>query len=130
MKRLVYLFATLMLLGCTTTKYVEVERIKTDTIYQKQLQLDSIWLHDSIYFSEKGDTIRIEKWHTKYVERLRVDTCYIATHDTIPKPYPVEVKVPAQLSWIQQAKQHLANAVLWLIAIVVVIYVGKGFFKL
>lgn len=130
MKRLVYLFATLMLLGCTTTKYVEVERIKTDTIYQKQLQLDSIWLHDSIYFSEKGDTIRIETWHTKYVERLRVDTCYIATHDTIPKPYPVEVKVPAQLSWIQQAKQHLANAVLWLIAIVVVIYVGKGFFKL
>lgn len=130
MRKLVYLFAALMLIGCTTTKYVEVERIKTDTIYQKQLQLDSIWLHDSIYVSEKGDTIRIERWHTKYVEKLRVDTCYIATHDTIPKPYPVEVKVPRELTWIQKSKQYLANIVLCLIAGVVVVYIGKGIFKL
>lgn len=87
-------FSLLSLTGCKTVKYVEVEKIKTDTAYITKQQRDSIWMHDSIYIHEyvKNDTQYIErtKWHTKYVERLQVDTLYKATHDTIPAPYPVE----------------------------------------
>jgi hypothetical protein len=64
------------------------------------------------------------------VEKQIHDTTYIATHDTIPKPYPVEKKVPATLSWIQQAKQYLANLVLLLIAAVVIIFVGRRMLRL
>ena len=104
MKKLLF-FAILaaVLAGCKQTEYVTVEKVRTDTTYITKLQRDSVWLHDSIMVSEKGDTIRIEKWHTKYVERIRHDTLYQATHDTIPQPYPVTQYVEKPLSKIQKA---------------------------
>ena len=63
-------FAVCALFGsCTTTKYVPVIEHRTDTLIQTNLQHDSIYVHDSIMVSQQGDTVRIEKWHTKYVER-------------------------------------------------------------
>ncbi len=88
----------LFLCGCTTTKYVEVEKVRTDTTYITQHQRDSIWLHDSILVREKGDTVWFEKWHTKYTEKQIHDTLYSAAHDTIPVICEVEKEVPAQLS--------------------------------
>ena len=88
----------LFLCGCTTTKYVEVEKVRTDTTYITQHQRDSIWMHDSILVREKGDTVWFEKWHTKYIEKQIRDTLYSATHDTIPVICEVEKEVPAQLS--------------------------------
>ena len=89
--------------GCkTVTKVVEVEKVRTDTTYITKHQRDSVWLHDSIRVSEKGDTIRIEKWHTKFIEKQVHDTLYQATHDTIPQPYPVTQYVEKPLSKIQK----------------------------
>lgn len=101
-----------LLSSCSTTKVVEVERVKTDTTYITKWQLDSVWLHDSIHVTEKGDTLRIERWHTKYVEKQVHDTTYVATHDTIPQPYEVVKEVPAELSWWQRVRMWLGNAVL------------------
>jgi hypothetical protein len=52
-------------------------------------------------------------------------------HDSIPVPFPVEVikEVPAQLTWWQQTRLHLANILLYLILIVGIIYVGKKHIK-
>jgi hypothetical protein len=78
------------LLGsCTTTKYVPVIEHRTDTVRITQQQRDSIYLHDSIRVSEKGDTIRIDRWHTKYIERTTHDTIYQSKTDSIPVPYKV-----------------------------------------
>lgn len=88
----------ILLSSCTTTKYVTVEKIKHDTTYVSKLQRDSIWLHDSIMVSEKGDTVKIEKWHTKYVSKEVHDTTYISKRDTIPQPYPVVKMVEKPLS--------------------------------
>ena len=78
------------LLGsCTTTKYVPVIEHRTDTVRITQQQRDSIYLHDSIRVSEKGDTVRIEKWHTRYIERTSHDTIYQSKTDSIPVPYKV-----------------------------------------
>ena len=90
------LAALWFLCSCTTTKVVTVEKVKTDTTYITQHQRDSIWLHDSIHVSEKGDTIRIERWHTKYIEREVHDTLYRAKVDSIPVPYEVIKEVPRQ----------------------------------
>lgn len=89
----IVLLICILLSSCTTTKYVTVEKIKHDTTYVSKLQRDSIWLHDSIKVSEKGDTVKIEKWHTKYVSKEVHDTTYISKTDTVPQPYPVVKEV-------------------------------------
>ena len=98
----VLLMIALWLTSCTTTKVVTVEKVKTDTTYITKQQRDSIWLHDSIHVTERGDTIRIERWHTKYVEREVHDTLYRAKTDSIPVPYEVVKEVPRHKSWFER----------------------------
>lgn len=84
--------------SCKSVEYVPVIEHKTDTVIQTKVQKDSIWLHDSIHVTEKGDTIRIEKWHTKYVEKQVHDTLYQSKIDSVPAPYPVTEYVEKKLS--------------------------------
>ena len=112
-----------MLSGCTTTKYVQVPVVHNDTTIVTKHQRDSIWLHDSTYIKEKGDTVRIEKWHTKYVEKQVHDTTYIAKVDTIREVFTNEVEKP--LTWWQQTKMHIGAIALYLLALLVIIWVAK-----
>ena len=93
--------AILLLTGCTTTKYVPVIDHQTDTLIQRVVERDSIHVHDSIRVTEKGDTIRIERWHTQYRDRWHHDSVYVAKHDTIPQPYPVTEYVERKRSTIE-----------------------------
>lgn len=104
--------SVLLLTSCTTTEVVEVEKVRTDTTYITKWQRDSVWLHDSIRVTERGDTVRIERWHTQWRDRLRVDTVYRVTHDTIPAPYPETEYVEKELSWWQKLRLWLGNIVL------------------
>ena len=114
--------ALLVLTSCTTTKYVEVERVHTDTLKITKHQRDSIWLHDSVLVDKSGDTIKIEKWHTKYVEKQVHDTLYQAKIDSIPAPYPVEKIVEKQLSGWQNFRLWLGNIALAIGAISVAVW--------
>ena len=89
--------------GCTTTKYVPVEHHATDTLIQTKVQKDSVWLHDSIHVREKGDTVRIERWRTKYISKEVHDTLYQAKRDSVPVPYEVVKEMPAKLTTPQIA---------------------------
>jgi hypothetical protein len=113
--------------GCTTTKYVTVPEYHTDTLRQVTVQHDSLVLKDSIYIHQKGDTVRIERWHTQYRDRIVRDTVYQSKHDSIPYHVEVVKEVPAKLTWWQQTRLHLANILLWLLALLAVIYVGKKY---
>lgn len=108
------------LLGsCTTTKYVPVTEHHTDTLRLVQHQRDSIYVHDSTYVRDNGDTVLIERWHTRWRDRWQHDTLYISKIDSIPKPYPVEVtkEVPAELTWWQQTRMHVGGIVIFLLII-------------
>ena len=111
-----FFIIAVLLSGCTTTRYVTVPETHNDTVQITKHQRDSIWLHDSIHVKEyqKGDTVFVEsrKWLTKYVERERRDTIYKSRVDSVGVPYPVEVKVPAELSWWQQLRLWLGNITL------------------
>ena len=116
------------LLGsCTTTKYVQVPVVHNDTTIITKHQRDSIWMHDSIMVSEKGDTVRIEKWHTKYIEKQVHDTTYIAKVDTIREVFTNEVEKP--LTWWQQTRLHLANILLFALLLGVIIWIVKRHIK-
>ena len=111
---IIILLVLMMLTGCTTTKYVTVPEYHTDTLMVTKQQRDSIWLHDSIRVTEKGDTVRIEKWHTKYVEKQVHDTTYISKTDSVPQPYPVTQYVEKPLSTPQKGLMVLGSVLLFL----------------
>ena len=118
-----------LLSSCGSTKYVEVpvEHIvyvfKTDTM----LKTDSVFCHDSVYVHSKGDTLLIEKWHTKYRDRIeyRVKTDSFIKVDSIAVPYPVEKK----LSKWQQIKIDLGG---WMVGFIILsiivfcVYLARG----
>lgn len=84
---------SLLFAGCKSIQYIPVETVKIDTVYKNLVKYDSIYIKDSIYVAEKGDTVRIEHWHTKYKEKQIHDTLYISKKDSIQIPYPVERKL-------------------------------------
>ena len=118
-----------LLTSCKSHEPTIVERVRTDTVRITQQQRDSIYLRDSIFVNQwqNGDTIfQIrDRWHTQYVMKERTDTFYKARVDSVPVPYPVIKKVPAELTWWQQCRLHLANIVLWVILIIALWWVVK-----
>ena len=93
-KLIVILVIATIVASCRSVKYVPVETVRTDTTYITKEQRDSIHIHDSIYVHEhqKGDTVfvEVEKIKRIYIDKTTHDTTYVATHDSIPVPYPVE----------------------------------------
>ena len=109
----------MMMCSCKTIEYVPVveKEVHHDSIYFTKVQRDSVWLHDSISVKEKGDTIRIEKWHTKYIEKQVHDTTYVSKVDSVPVPYEVIKEVPAKLSKTQ--KGLILIGILTLMAVII-----------
>ena len=103
--------------SCTTTKYVPVVEYHTDTLIQKMTQRDSIYLHDSTIVREKGDTVLIERWHTRYRDREVHDTVYQSRIDSVPAPYPVTEYVERKMSGID--KFLIATGIIAIIAAII-----------
>ena len=136
------------LCSCTTTRYVTVPEVheqhhwhtdsvhKTDSvIHEKQTTIREL---DSAAMAQYGIQIRQNEkaWMVsvaelrREVERLESMTADRDTvRDSIPVPYPVEKIVPAELSWWQQARIHLANILLYGLVIVGIILLGKWHLK-
>ena len=134
--------------SCTTTKYVPV----TEQHTEHHWHTDSVKERDSVHTENttiirEVDSAAMAKYgiqmqanqrawlvlQREMEQRLRELEHMTATHDTIhdsiPAPFPVEVKVPAELTWWQQTRIHLANILLYLLLIVGIIYVGKKHIK-
>ena len=82
MKHLLWILAALLLTSCAATKRTTTEREYNstqhlDSLFTSTLSRDSIYIHDSIYVREKGDTLY------KYVEKIRYK--YITRQDTITR---------------------------------------------
>lgn len=115
----------MMLTACKTT-YVPIETVRTDTVRITRQQHDSIYVHDSIYQKENGDTLLIERWHTRYKEKLVHDTIYQHRIDSVPKPYPVPEYIEKKLNWWQRLRMRMGEiAMIFLIAAA-----GIGIWKL
>ena len=121
MKKLLLISLVLLLFGCKThEKIVTVEKVTHDTLWHEKTERDSIYLHDSIFVNQfaKGDTIfQIkDRWHTEYRDKYIHDTISIAKVDSVPVPYPVQIEVERQLTWLQKLLMGLGS-----IAVIVLI---------
>ena len=92
----------LLMCSCKSVEYVPVIEQRTDTLVQKVIERDSIHIHDSTIVREAGDTVLIERWHTKYRDRWHHDSIYISKTDSVPVPYPVTEYVEKPLKWWQK----------------------------
>jgi hypothetical protein len=108
---------------------VTVPEYHTDTLRLTRNIRDSIYVHDSTYVREAGDTILIERWHTRWRDRWRTDTIYQSKHDSIPYPVEVTKEVPARLTWWQQTRLYMANIMIVLLAIAVAFFAVRKYFR-
>lgn len=107
--------------SCKSVEYVPIIEHHTDTLIQTKVQHDSIYINDSTVITEKGDTVKIEKWHTKYVEKQVHDTTYVAKRDSVPCPVEVIKEVQRPLTKTQIAMMVIG----FICTFLVVIYIGR-----
>lgn len=111
----VYLLMGMLLSSCSTTKTVTkevpvtVEKVTRDTLLQTRWRVDTVMERDSIVVTQRGT----DRWRTKYVMRVRVDTIFKSRVDTVPKVVTVTKEttkeVPMRLKWWQVALQWLGG---------------------
>lgn len=119
------LIATMMLLciiiismsSCKTT-YVPVETIKTEYRNIIEFAHDTTIVKDSVWVKDMGDTIYIDRWHTRdrVVYTNRVDS-FIRV-DTIPQI--TEVQVPVHY---RSGYDRFCSWFMWIVIAMVVGYV-------
>lgn len=113
---LVFMFFVLSCLtGCTSTRYITVETVKMDTVWENHTVRDSIFVerHDSIVTYVNGDTVTVDRWHyrDRWRDKLKTDTVYISKRDTV-----IQAGEPLDtgdgLSWWDEARIWIGNIVL------------------
>lgn len=116
MKNVMLLFL-LFLCGCRT-EYVPVESVRYDSVMIEKLMRDSVFVRDSVYLKEKGDTIYKYKDRFVYVYKNRVDTFFAEKIREIEVPVPVERK----LSWWERVKLKYAEWVIGALVATALVY--------
>ena len=131
MKKLVLIVIAILLFSAcrTITKTIEVpveipvEVVKKEYIHDTKI--DSIYIRDSIDRWQKGDTLYITKWHTKFKYINKVDT--IVKTDSIPKIVPVVKKVEVNhIYWWQKSLMYIGV----LVVIILLSIIGFKLYKL
>lgn len=84
---LIYLYVMFSFIGCTTTKYVPIESVRTE--YINKVEKDTVIINNDRLVKEKGDTVYIV--NTKYVYKTKNKIDTILRIDTIPIIQEVEV---------------------------------------
>lgn len=123
-KILFLLFITLLLGSCKVKeKIVEVPipQIKTEIKYIDKVKYDSIYLKDSVYIVQKGDTIYNNKVAYRYKYKYLKDTVIVNKIDTITKLQKVtEIKVKNQLNVVQKVLIYIG--LFSLLMFIIIIY--------
>ena len=123
MKHLLCILATLLLTSCvatkrTTTKTHEREYNSTqhlDSLFTSTLSRDSIYIHDSIYVREKGDTLYkyVEKIRYKYITRQDTITRYTLKVDTVYRDSG-RVEVHERPEYVEKPVKWYNKGFMWL----------------
>lgn len=123
-KILFLLFMTLLLSSCKVKeKIVEVpiSQIKTEIKYIDKIKYDSIYLKDSVYIVQKGDTIYNNKVAYRYKYKYLKDTVTVNKTDTITRLQKVtEIKVNNQLNAVQKILMYIG--LFSLLMFIIIIY--------
>ena len=98
-----------------STQYVPVESVRYDSVFFEKIRKDSIFVQDSVFVRQKGDTVFKDKFHVVYKYVLLRDTMLTVRRDSIPVPVPVEKK----RTWWEQTKIDVGGYAVTIIVIYV-----------
>ena len=115
------LLSAVILVACTTTKYIPVESVKVDSVYVAKAQRDSIFERDSVYVAVKADTVFFSRVQYRYRDRIVHDTISVQCSDTITKVIEVE----KSLSYWQQKKIQMSEVILCLAPLLAGVFVFR-----
>lgn len=107
------------------TKYVAVESVRYDSLYISKLMHDSIYVRDSVFVKETGDTIFKDKYKYVYVYKNLVDTFYVYKDREVQVPFPVE----KELTWWERQKLDFGGWVIGILLLYVIVKIIKWFVK-
>lgn len=97
MRNIVLLLVICLVAASCRTKYVPVETVRTEYKDRYITNVDTFRLieRDSTYVDRSRDTVLIERWKVKYLDRIkeRVDSVFIEKVDSVHIPYPVEAEL-------------------------------------
>ena len=111
---------SILLSSCGNIRYVPVETVRTDSVY------NTVYRRDSVYVLDKGDTVYQFRYKYLFVDKVKHDTLYIERTDSIQVPYPVE----KELTRWQSFKQEVGGFAIATIVVVLLIVFGKMVYKL
>lgn len=80
--RLAIALAILLVTACSP-RIVEHVRVQRDTTYIERLQVDSLYIRDSVFIREKGDTVYQYRERIRDRYRFIHDTTFIHRTDTL-----------------------------------------------
>ena len=108
--------------GCKSKEYIKVPEYHTEYVNRTDTfhKLDSVYLKDSVFMYQKGDTI----YHTKVTFRDRYHNIYKVKLDTIIKQDSVFVPYPVQrtLTKNEQRLMDIGRAsIIWLVCLALLI---------
>ena len=101
--------------SCSRVQYVPVESVRTDSVKILQQIRDSIYVHDSIFVKSQGDTVYINRYRYKYLDKVRIDTMYVINVDSVRVPFPVERK----LSRWERVKQEVGGIAMGIVILAI-----------
>lgn len=90
-------------MGCRTLVYVPVPAVSLDSSYVSRGVRDTVFIHDSVAVSERGDTVVRERARIIYRTRRVTDTVVSRRVDTVTVVAPAlkaESEVPVKLRWM------------------------------
>jgi hypothetical protein len=97
MRNIALILVICLVAASCRTKYVPVETVRTEYKDRYITNVDTFRLieRDSTYVDRSRDTVLIERWKVKYLDRIkeRVDSVFIEKVDSVQIPYPVEAEL-------------------------------------
>lgn len=123
----VIVVAWVMIASCCScsTQHIPVEFVHRDSIFIERLMKDSIFVKDSVFIRQKGDTVFKDKLKFVYKYVLYRDTAYIVRTDSIPVPVPVEKK----RTWWEQTKIDIATITTQLVVLAICYLLIRWIFR-
>jgi hypothetical protein len=132
--------------SCKSVEYVTVPEVHnehhwhTDSVHQTDsiiretqttiMQLDSAAMARygiQLKSAERAWLVKTQEMERQIQMLLQLNIQKDSVHDTVPVPVPVIKEVPAELSWWQQLRIHIANILLWALLVVGVWLAVKKF---
>lgn len=124
------LLSCLLLVGCTTTRYVPVPSVSVDSVCVDRYLRDSIYQRDSVFVNRwtAGDTVYQDKvvWKYVYRDKVKYDTVSVLRSDSVRVPYPVERRLT---KW-EQVRLNVGGWVIALVVITILVVVGWAIYKI